>query len=110
MGYAEISNAKKAAEYLKGFKNVAPLTVAIANGEDEKAAKLLDLGVNVNAKHKSNKMTPIMYAARQNNVSMVKLLVENGAEVNEVSKLGLTAIDYAKTSNAKEALDYLQSL
>lgn len=108
--YAEISNAKKAIAFLDSFINVQPLTVAIANGEHEKATKLINLGVNVNAKHKSNKMTPIMYAARHNNVPMIKLLIDNGANVNQLSKCGLSAIDYAKTSNAEEALKFLQSL
>lgn len=52
---------------------------------------------------KSIGMTPLMYAARQNKVEIVKLLLDEGAKVNSQSKYGLTALDYAKRSHATES-------
>lgn len=52
---------------------------------------------------KSVGMTPLMYAARQNKVAIVELLLEEGANVDSQSKYGLTALDYAKRSHATES-------
>ena len=52
---------------------------------------------------KSIGMTPLMYAARQNKIAIVELLLEEGAKVDTQSKFGLTALDYAKRSHATES-------
>lgn len=52
---------------------------------------------------KSIGMTPLMYAARQNKVAIVELLLEEGAKFETQSKYGLTALDYAKRSHATES-------
>ena len=52
---------------------------------------------------KSIGMTPLMYAARQNKVAIVELLLENGANAEAFSKYGLTALEYAKRSHATES-------
>ena len=52
---------------------------------------------------KSIGMTPLMYAARQNKVAIVKLLLENDANVEAFSKYGITALEYAKRSHATES-------
>lgn len=55
-------------------------------------------------------MTPLMYAARYNNVKLLKLLISNGADTTLKSKIGYTALGYAKLSKASEAVAFLQSI
>jgi len=88
-------------------KNVSPLSLAIVQNDYQTVKRFLELGSDVEVKDKTMGMTPIMYAARYNNVQLLKLLVTNGAKLNEKSKLGLTAIQYAKLSNAHDAAVYL---
>ncbi|MRX63283.1 ankyrin repeat domain-containing protein [Maribacter luteus] len=91
-------------------KNVAPISIAVVQNDYKTVEKFLELGSNVEAKSKTMGMTPIMYAARYNNVEMLQLLVANGADFNVKSKMGLKAIQYAELSNATEAVAFLDSL
>ncbi len=72
-----------------------------------KAVKsLIDKGVEINKE--SIKLTPLMYAARHNRVDIVKLLIDNGADLKaKSSRKGLTAIKWAKLANATEAYDVI---
>ncbi|CAM3523580.1 ankyrin repeat domain-containing protein [Zobellia roscoffensis] len=90
--------------------NVAPLSLAVAQNDYETVKKFLELGSDVEVKDKTMGMTPIMYAARYNNVELVQLLIKKGADLTEKSKLGMTALDYAKLSNAEDAVALLQSI
>mgnify|MGYP003625414052 CR=1 FL=1 len=91
-------------------KNVAPISIAVVQNDYKTVEKFLELGSNVEAKSKTMGMTPLMYAARYNNVEMLQLLVANGADFNVKSKMGLKAIQYAELSNATEAVAFLDSL
>jgi len=62
---------------------------------------LILAGAEINKK--SIGMTPLMYAARQNKVAIVKLLLDEGAKVESQSQYGLTALDYAQRSHATES-------
>lgn len=81
---------KKTSKTAKTSKNLSAVGLAVANNEIDNAFNYLSAGADVNAKHKTNGMTPLMYAARYNNVAMLQLLIENGADVDEVSKIGST--------------------
>jgi ankyrin repeat protein len=87
---------------------VSPLCTSIAKGDFETVKKLVSLGADLNKK--SNGLTPAMYAAKYNRLDILKLLVENGAELDIKSDKGMTAEKYAKASNAKDTLMYLESL
>ncbi|MCF7568840.1 ankyrin repeat domain-containing protein [Sabulilitoribacter arenilitoris] len=85
---------------------VSPFCVSIAKGDMDTVKKLIDLGVDVNKK--SNGMTPLMYAAKFNRTDILKLLISKGAKLKVKCNRGLTAVKYAKQSNAKEALAILE--
>ena len=87
---------------------VSPFCLAIVKGDFETVKKLIELGANVN--DKSNGLTPAMYAAKYNRADVLELLVKHGAEVRVKSEKGLTAMDYAKRSNAKDTVAYLKNL
>ena len=91
-------------------KNVAPISLAVAQNDYQTVKRFLELGSDIEVKDKTVGMTPIMYAARYNNVKLLQLLVENGADSNEKSKIGLTALEYAKLSSADAAVKFLEAL
>jgi hypothetical protein len=54
--------------------------------------------------------TPLMHAAQNSDVKMMKLLIEHGADINAQDENGATIADYAKGSKKKENLDFAYSL
>lgn len=89
------------------YKTVTPLGTAISKGDVEAARKFLEYGANVN--EKSNGMSPLMIAARYNNVEIIKLLLDKGADVKAKCEKGFNALKYAELSNAKEAAELLKA-
>lgn len=73
----------------------------IKQGNFEAVKGMIEAGADVNKK--SIGMTPLMYAARQNRVEIVKLLIANGAELKVKSSKGFTALKYAEMSKAHDA-------
>lgn len=90
-------------------KNVAPISIAIAYGDNETVEKLIELGADIEVRSNKMGMTPLMYAARYNNTELLKLLIDNGVDVNAKSKMGFTALKYAELSNATEAIAMLKN-
>lgn len=76
-------------------------------GNYEAVKSLIESGENVNKE--SNKLTPLMYAARHNRVEILQLLIDSGANLKAKSNKGYTALDWAKMSDAKEAYIVLQT-
>jgi len=89
-------------------KVVNPFCMAIVKGDFETVKKLIDLGQDINKK--SNGLTPAMYAAKFNRVDILELLVDKGAKLELRSEKGMTASQYAKLSNAIDAIAYLEGL
>lgn len=84
-----------------------PLANAIAKGDVAAVKKFIEYGADVN--EKSNGVTPLMLAARYNNVEVIKLLLANGANVKVKDGKGNTALKYAEMSNATQAVDTLKA-
>ena len=92
-----------------GFvKTYDPLCIAISKSDNETAKKIIEYGADVNERF--NGLTPLMYAARYNNVAMIKMLLEKGANLSDKDVRGITAIKYAESSNATEALAFLNEV
>lgn len=91
-------------------KNVAPLILAVAENDYRTVKRFLELGSDIEVREKIMGMTPIMYAARYNNVELLELLIANEANVEETSKLGYNALKYAEMSKATEAIAFLEAL
>jgi ankyrin repeat protein len=89
-----------AKEY-KEYKDATPLAVAIVKGDLETVKKFIEYGADIN--QKSNGMTPLMIAARYNQVDIIKLLLDKGANYKIMDDKGLTALKYAQLSNATQA-------
>lgn len=106
-GIAKHENPKSINAAFKGMYST-PLVVAITKGEVEIVKKFIAYGADVN--EMTNGKTPLMYAARTNQLEITKFLVENGASLQIKDKNGLTALDYAKISGATDVIAYLSSL
>jgi hypothetical protein len=78
------------------LRNLTSLMLAAPYGSSEMIGALLKAGANVNAKD-VRQMTPLMLAvaSETQDLQVVELLLEAGAQVNEVSASGETALDWA---------------
>lgn len=106
-------SAKESSTPLNALNNVASIPAevssfckAIMQGDIDTVKKLIDLGEDIN--QKSLGMAPIHFAARYNQPEILKLLIENGANVKQRSDKGYTAKKYAELSNATAALEVLE--
>ena len=85
---------------------ISPLCKAVATGNMEEVKRLLNNGVDVNAK--SNGMMPIHYAAKYNRVEIIKVLITAGSKIHELCDLGHTALRHAEKTNADDAALFLK--
>ncbi|PCI09239.1 MAG: hypothetical protein COB73_05815 [Flavobacteriaceae bacterium] len=80
---------------------LSTLCKLIQLGDVEGVKNLIENGTNINQKSKG--MTPLMFAARQNKVEIVKLLLSRSAKLKTKSDSGMTALDFAERSKATES-------
>lgn len=86
-----------------------PLFEAVVHNTPEVVSALLEAGTKVNIQNLSA-MTPLVLAAsRGTDLETVKLLLQFGADIEEMSPLW-HAIDYARENTALEGTDVLQML
>lgn len=94
-------------ELVREYKDNTPLCNAICKGDVEAVKKFIEYGADVN--ERSNGKTPLMLAARYNNVEIIRLLLEKGASKSIKDEKGNTALKYAEASNAREAAELLKT-
>ena len=70
---------------------------------------LVDAGADVNAKN-FKLVTPLMFAAGINDIETMKILIENGADIEHKNKDGERALEFAIRKEQKEAADYLKTV
>ena len=105
MASNEISTVKNPVE-LTGYA-ANPLNVAISKGEIDLVKKFIEYGADIN--ETTNGLTPLMYAARYNQVEIIKLLLEKGANLKVKDERGFTALNHAENSKATEAVELLKN-
>jgi ankyrin repeat protein len=86
--------------------NASPLCVAISKGDFDTVKKFIEYGANVN--EVKNGMTPLMVAARYNNVEIVSYLLEKGANKKIKDDKGNTALKHAQNSKASAVIELLK--
>lgn len=85
------------------------LTYSIMLNNLEVTGLLLDRGANPNKTEEKAFMTPLMRAAFEGNMEIVKTLVEAGADVNATNFLGETALMKAVNYDSADVVEYLLS-
>lgn len=81
---------------------------AIAKGRMSTVRTILDQGVNVNIRTRSDQ-TPLMFASHKGYADVVQLLIDRGADVNARDKDGRNAMMFAKQKNYVRVVDILRS-
>ncbi len=99
-----IENGKDIDQPFDNIKGYTALREAAQVNSVESATLLCSLGANVNAEGLD---TPLYIAAAEGNFEIVKLLVDNGADVNYSNKFGTTPYKIAKCFDQNEIADYL---
>jgi ankyrin repeat protein len=79
-----------------------PVLTCARSGNRAAVTALLDGGAEVDARETWRRQTPLMWAAAENHVEVVKLLLERGADVDAGSKGGFTALTFAVRQGARE--------
>lgn len=104
------SNLKSSAEVRIEFIKAtgSPLHLAISKGDVEGVKKFIEYGADVNRIVRD--MSPLMLAARYNNVEIIKILLANGAKPSEENEKGFTALKYAEYSKSQECIAILKGL
>jgi ankyrin repeat protein len=84
---------------------------AVRRGDMEEVARLLDANPHlIEARDPSNfELTPLMTAAAEGHVGVMRLLLERGAEVNADCKYHETALHYAAENGHEEVVSILLS-
>ncbi|HDZ04571.1 hypothetical protein LCGC14_0079760 [marine sediment metagenome] len=91
--------------------NISPMVLAIVEDDVAVVKSFIVYGADIEQVSNTRaKMTALMYASRYNQLDIVKILVTEGANTSKKSKIGATALDYAKVSGATEVVTYLNSL
>lgn len=73
----------------------------------EHATWLLDRGANVNFIIKEREISPLMVSAGSNNLDMVDLLLQRGANKDAKNANGMTAMDYATEGGFDDIAQYI---
>lgn len=106
------SNKKQSRKinHKKAFsKDEYSLYKSVYLGQKSKVKKLIDNGVNVNVHSPNSHRTPLHLAASKGKMEMVKILVENGANLEITNSDGKTPLYSAIESSRTDIIKYLKS-
>jgi ankyrin repeat protein len=103
---AQLLIAKGAEVNKKGW---APLHYAATNGHDDVVQLLIEHSAYIDAAS-PNGTTPFMMAARGDHVTTMKVLLQGGADPRLKNQIGMTALDFARHYQAKDALQSLEDM
>jgi len=66
-------------------------------------------GFDINTSTRKSGITPIMLSACFSNIPMMQLLIDNGAKLNTVDKMGMSPKDYSKKLGQKKMIEFLDA-
>ncbi|MCK4635772.1 MAG: ankyrin repeat domain-containing protein [Candidatus Moranbacteria bacterium] len=101
----------------KNFFNMSAFGGVCGMGNEEYVRLFLENGADVNQilsrkfsedDEPSQDVTPLIFATRENNLNVVKLLIEAGADKSLKDSNDKTALDYAEKQNNSELMEILK--
>ena len=93
-------DVNKAIRYEKGYKILSPLKTALMNKNYDMAILL----INAKAYDEGS----FLYAAEIGYTEILKVMIENGADINIKNRNQLTALDLAKANKRQETVNLLE--
>lgn len=93
---------------VKNEKGQTPLIIAVENGHRAFAHTLINTGADVNAFDNLGN-TALMKAAMKGDLILLRLLLQNGANIDLENTNSMTAYDWAKAYHRKNILGYLRA-
>ena len=86
---------------------LSAIDIAIKFKREDVISFCMDKGMDINATSRKSGITPILLASCFNNIEMVKLLLQHGADINTLDSNGMSAKDYAKKLGQKKMTAFL---
>jgi len=88
---------------------ISALDTAIKFKRKDIVQLCIDRGMDVNTTQRKSGMLPIVLASCFNDIEMIELLLENGADINATDASGISAKDYAKKLGQKRVVEFLDA-
>lgn len=104
---ASFASQVQASDFIIGNPS-EELRNAAAKGEEQKVILLLNKDKNIIDKKDANGNTALIIATEKGNVSLVKILINMGADTTITNNAGQTAEDIAKSNKATDILNVLK--
>ena len=86
---------------------ISALDMAIKFKRKEVIQFCIDRGFDLNMSKRKSGITPVMLASCFSDIEMMKMLLDNGGEINLADKSGMAPKDYAKKLGQKKMLEFL---
>lgn len=90
--------------------NRTALMFASTGPFNETVVELIRAGSDVNAIDGHENWTPLMFAAGEGQLEVVKTLISNGADPTMLDTDGESALDFAQTKHHQPVVEYLQQI
>ena len=86
---------------------ISALDMAIKFKRKDVIQFCIDRGFDLNISKRKSGITPVMLAACFHDLEMMKMILDNGGEINAIDKSGMSPKDYAKKLGQKKMIDFL---
>ncbi len=87
---------------------LSAIDIAIKFKREDVVNFCIEKGMDINKTARKSGINPIILASCFSNISMVELLLKNGADINSKDNSGMSAKDYAKKLGQKKMLAFLE--
>jgi len=88
---------------------VSALDMAIKFKRKDVVKYCLEKGYDLNTTKRKSGIKPLMLACCFNDLEMIQMLLDNGADLNAYDNTGMSAKDYAKKLGQKKTLEFLEA-